>query len=183
MIETWKKVYGFERDYSISSLGRLRRDTGTKGARAGHIHKGHTPKKGIRKGYVFYCLTTNGVEVCRTAHSLVAEAWHGPRPKGCHVNHKDGVKNNNRPDNLEWVTPLQNVQHAIKVLGHKPGSHGNSPSGENHYRCKLSDKDVATIRARVAKGDTQTAILKDYKVSRMTIYRIISGRSRVVGTK
>jgi AraC-like DNA-binding protein len=49
-------------------------------------------------------------------HRIVAEAWYGPPPTPRHhVNHKDGDKLNNHPDNLEWVTPTENYVHAMRI--------------------------------------------------------------------
>jgi hypothetical protein len=46
-----------------------------------------------------------------SVHRLVVEAFIGSIPKGMHVNHKNGVKNDNRLQNLEIVTPAENVRH------------------------------------------------------------------------
>ena len=48
-------------------------------------------------------------------HSLVANFILGERPKDYVVNHKDGVKTNNRPSNLEYVTIAENIRHAIET--------------------------------------------------------------------
>jgi AraC-like DNA-binding protein len=49
-------------------------------------------------------------------HRIVADAWYGPPPTSQHhVNHKDGDKLNNHPDNLEWVTPTENYVHAMRL--------------------------------------------------------------------
>ena len=47
-------------------------------------------------------------------HSLVANFILGERPKDYVVNHKDGVKTNNRPSNLEYVTIAENIRHSVR---------------------------------------------------------------------
>lgn len=51
----------------------------------------------------------------RYVHELVAEAFLGLRPPGCEVNHIDTDKHNNHVDNLEWLTKLENIQHAARL--------------------------------------------------------------------
>lgn len=61
-------------------------------------------------------------------HRIVAEVFNGSPPSGSHqVNHKDRRRDNNSADNLEWVTPSENVKHARKKFisykgqGKQPG--------------------------------------------------------------
>ena len=56
----------------------------------------------------------------RTVHRLVAMAFHGIPEPNMVVNHINGVKTDNRPENLEWVTYSQNIFHSLNVLGNKP---------------------------------------------------------------
>lgn len=75
-----------------------------------------------RDGYLFVTLSVNSLRAHRTIHSMVAEAFIGPRPAGAHINHIDGNKRNNALENLEYVTASRNAQHAIYELrkrGHK----------------------------------------------------------------
>jgi len=51
---------------------------------------------------------------CVKIHAIVAEHFIGKRPDGFVVNHKDGNKLNNRPDNLEYCTISENIKHAIR---------------------------------------------------------------------
>lgn len=51
----------------------------------------------------------------RTIHSIVAECAHGLRPKGLCINHKDGNKLNNHPDNLEYCTRADNTKHSFRT--------------------------------------------------------------------
>ena len=61
----------------------------------------------------YYRVNINGRG--RDVHRLVAEAFLGQPKPGFEVNHKDGNKLNNHVSNLEWVTHLENVQHAYRT--------------------------------------------------------------------
>lgn len=65
----------------------------------------------------------------RQVHHLVAEATLGPRPEGLVVNHIDGNRTNNRPENLEYITQAENIQHSIRI-----GTHvANDPTRHARY--------------------------------------------------
>ncbi len=113
MEEIWKPVVG-EVDYAVSNLGRVKRVTKSTNTRPGKILKpGHA---GVGK-YPYVVLRKKNHYV----HVLVLEAFVSPRPEGCNANHKDGVKQNNKLGNLEWVTYKENSQHAVRtglLVGH-----------------------------------------------------------------
>jgi hypothetical protein len=74
------------------------------------------PKVCPSNGYRFVSVTLNGEQqMCRPVHLLVADAFHGPRPAGLHVDHVNGDKADNRPENLEYVTPAENVRRAAAM--------------------------------------------------------------------
>ena len=52
----------------------------------------------------------------RTIHRLVLDAFVGEKLKGMQCNHKNGIKTDNKLENLEWVTPSQNRKHAYHLL-------------------------------------------------------------------
>lgn len=61
----------------------------------------------------------NGDRKTTRVHRLVALAYHENKQKKRVVNHKDGVKKNNKKDNLEWNTDRENITHANEVLGRR----------------------------------------------------------------
>lgn len=69
------------------------------------------------KGYLCVDLYKNGKRKRFYIHRLVAETFI-PNPENKpYINHIDGNPKNNNVSNLEWCTPLENVEHASKVLG------------------------------------------------------------------
>lgn len=111
--EEWKDVVGFEGVYSVSNLGRIRRDRGGSGIVTGRIFRNVYDTNGYPIVSLQY-IPNNKPRKTYTIHRLVAAAFFGPVPKGLQCNHKDGNKANNRVSNLEYITPRENTLHAIK---------------------------------------------------------------------
>ena len=111
--EFWKDVKGYEGIFKASSLGRV---MSVKRAFMKHdvIVKGR-----LHKGYMFHeTKKTNNKKTVRTSyaiHRLVALAWHDNPLNKETVNHEDGNKTNNRPENLTWMTVLENIEHARRT--------------------------------------------------------------------
>ncbi len=74
----------------------------------------------------------------RYIHLLVLEAFKGPRPEGMQARHLNGVRTDNRPENLEWGTCKEN--HADKRI------HGTAPIGENSPSAIIDEETVELIR-------------------------------------
>jgi hypothetical protein len=106
MIE-WKPVKDYEGIYEVSDQGEVRRIKGGKGTRVGTCLK---PKTSNR-GYQEVCLCRSTKKKMHLVHRLVATAFFGD--SDLQVNHKNFDKTDNRLSNLEWVTPEENMAHAI----------------------------------------------------------------------
>lgn len=93
----------------------------------------------LNSGYLKLGLTSPEEKEAKTylVHVIVCEVFHGPRPEKKVVNHINGVKTDNRPENLEWVTRQENQLHAIKL-----GLQKNNPPP----RKKLTVSQVQEIR-------------------------------------
>lgn len=97
----WRPIPSFPK-YEASSEGQIRR-IGKARALAPSA-SGH--------GYLKVVVFRGGPRVTRKVHTLVAEAFLGPRPAGHETNHIDCDKHNNAVANLEYVTRAQNMAHA-----------------------------------------------------------------------
>lgn len=159
-MERWQPIPGC--DYEASTCGRIRRVTGGQGAIAGRVLAGMRTNNGYRTVQI----TKGGVRKTRHIHRLVAEAFHGPCPKGYHVNHKDGVKSNNRPDNLEYVSRSENMQHAYET--------GLNPLGSDRPNSKLTADDVRAIRRAPKYPRYQQDLARRFGIAQATVSAIIS---------
>lgn len=123
-------------------------------------------------GYPFVQIYMGGAKRIRPIHQLVAEAFLGPRPTPAHqVNHKDGVRLNNRDHNLEWMTHGQNQKHRYDVLKH------GAARGRATGHAKLTENDIPTIRARCASGESQRAVAADYGVCQPNVWFIVQRKT------
>lgn len=172
-VERWKPVVGFDGVYSISDLGRLRREVTASNSKAGFIL---TPFR-RPSGYCCYTVWRDGKMRTLLVHRLIAQAFISNPDGKPHINHRDGVRSNNAIDNLEWCTARENVRHAMEVLGHVPFK-GHQPFGERHYKARLTQQQVDDIRARHLAGRiNQAAIGREFGVSKKTINSLIKGAS------
>lgn len=125
------------------------------------------------QGYLQVFLMRDGVKYKASAHRLVWFHFNGEIPQGVTVNHKNGIKNDNRPENLELATMSQQRIHACRVLGAK---HWDC-KGSHHPKTKLKDEDVMEMRRRRANGDMVKDIAADYKMRPKAVSFIVTGRT------
>lgn len=164
MVECWKPVYGYEDLYQVSDMGRVRRIAAGRGTHVGRILR----LCNDRYGYAYVILSRNNHHKHQKVHRLVVEAFLGPCPAGLQVNHRNGIKDDNRIGNLEYATPRANVRYSFDVLGRK-ALHGEAKS-----QAKLTDAIVREIRRLHANGvRTQCELAERYGISRGHIGRIL----------
>ena len=102
--EIWKGIENYP-NYEVSNLGRVRSITSGK-----LIHLQQR-----KNGYVKVSLWKNGKEKTIDVHLLVGHAFVDGYAPGKEINHEDGVKSNNRADNLTWTTRIENMEHAMRT--------------------------------------------------------------------
>ena len=150
--EIWKLFTPF---YSVSNFGRIRNDE-TNRILSGSLHK---------DGYIF--VTVDGKQV--PLHRLIALVFCDGFEKGKVINHKDGNKQNNFADNLEWVTQQKNIEH----------SHSNNlqPKGLKTYTGKFTAEQREEIKRLWDSGEkSKREIAKMYGVSHTCINDITNDK-------
>lgn len=155
-VETWRAVEGYE-NYEISSHGRVL-SLKFSGGSDQRVLKG-TPDK---DGYLRVRLTdSRGSSRLFFIHWLVAHAFLGDCPDGHEINHKFGVKTDNRASHLEFCSRHENMQHAARtgLLKH----------------AKLNFDDAQAIRD-LSGTATQSEIARRFGVSQPQISNILAGK-------
>lgn len=139
----------------------------------GHLYNKHGKKLGTinKRGYRVYSSTVNGKQILVYAHRLMFAYYNGLdnlNPK-LTINHIDGNKDNNRNENLEQISKLENTKHQWDNDLGKRGS-------ECSY-AKLTEDDVVKIKRMLREGLAQRKIAEMFNVSRSAILQINRGYS------
>jgi len=127
--EVWKDIPEYEGYYQVSNMGRiksLKREVvmNNHGTLVNVINPERILKGGLDKnGYSIYTLCANKKRKTIKGHRVVAIAFIENPLNLPDVNHKYGIKSDNRVTQLEWMTKSDNVQHSFDVLG-RIGLHG-----------------------------------------------------------
>jgi hypothetical protein len=166
-VEIWKDIPGYEGLYQVSDVGRVRRLAGSPKCKTTRILK----PANVR-GYHRIALCEGGKPRGVEVHRLVAWAFIGPQGK-LWVNHKNGIRNDNRVENIEYGTPGYNTQHAY--------DHGfnTGPRGEKNRHAKLTDHQVWEIRMIASHMldmvGGRRGLQQLYRVSQTTIQNVLAG--------
>jgi len=138
MKEIWKDIKGYEGLYQISNLGRVK---SLEKLTFNHLvffkRKEIILKQNLdKKGYCVLGISKNNIRKTFKVHRLVAEAFILNPENKPQVNHINGIKTDNKLENLEWCTQSENMKHAFKTGLKKPNYVMKNRTGKNNPNSK-----------------------------------------------
>ena len=169
-MEIWKDIPGVEGKYQISSLGRVKSVARSVTSSTGRvsfvkecIRSLHVNHKGYLKVNLRYSIKDAFV------HRLVAIAFIDNPDGKQFVNHKDGNKQNNRVENLEWASAQENSTHAVStgLMKHK---------GDGNPMSKLTEEKVKQIKRLHFMGSKIKDLSSIFNVSWAAVYYIVNNK-------
>ena len=159
MQEIWKDIKGYQGLYQVSNLGRI------KSIKRNIFLKAHTNSK----GYLVVSLSKNNSLSTYRIHRLVAETFIPNLENKPQVNHINGIKSDNRIDNLEWCTNSENQKHAFKNGLQKSVVGNSNPNSKEILQFSLSGQ-------LIKKWDSLYDIYNTLGISRSSIWRCCTGK-------
>jgi len=159
--EIWKKVDGFD-FYEVSNHGRIK----------SFYNKREIIRKQQKRkdGYLHLNIVVSGNRKKILSHRFIAFAFLENPLNKKEVNHINGIKTDNRVENLEWSTRSENEKHAFSSGLKQAKKH------ESHPVSKLTNEQVLYIKKNYKKGNG-AELGRMFSVTKGTINKIIKGRS------
>lgn len=164
-------------NYLVSNMGTIfskTRGGGRDRKYGGAINKGSFDKD----KYIRVLLSNGSKKQIMRAHRVVALAFLENPENHPIINHKNGIKTDNRAENLEWCSVEYNNKHAfatglnsVKISINNLVHH----KGEKHGGSKLKNEQIKEIRKRASLGETGASIARELGVSKSTVSRILRG--------
>ena len=128
-----------------------------------------------RDGYMVVNLSNDGIKKRKRVHRLVATAFIPTDDYSLTVNHKDGNKQNNSVDNLEWLSNLDNIRHAYSTGLAIPKQ---NPKGEKSIASKLTFNDAEQIREWVRNNTySRKEIATMFNITTASVGNIINNKT------
>lgn len=168
LVEEWRTI-PIALKYEASSLGRIRRVVPYRSTTAGRILSVNKDEH----GYARTAISIDGIGIRSVQiHRMVLLAFYGMPPTPEHEGaHWNGVRDDNRPDNLRWATASENTQDKRR--------HGTYQSGSQNPNAKLTEDDINLIRWKHALGYERRVrvIALLHQITDTSVRRILKGRS------